>query len=263
LCQEIGTIGQFLNCAKWFICINQLRTRTIMKLNKYALLLGIGIFCFVTAKAQLPSLSKKEIKERWTLLFDGRTFDGWQKADGTSFNGKGWKIENGVISVNPQDGGGGDIVTTKEFSDFELSLDFKMVKGTNSGVKYFLIKNTSLGCEYQLIDDENHPDAKLGKNGDRSLGGVYDIMPPSVDKKSNPLGEWNNMQIVVKGNHVEHWLNGKKILEYERGSEQFKSMIAESKFKTTKGFAEATQSAILLQEHGDIIYFRNIKIRSI
>jgi hypothetical protein len=235
----------------------------MMNLKKYALLLVTGIFCFVSAKAQLPSLSKKETNQGWTLLFDGKTFEGWQKADGMPFSGKGWKIENGVISVNPQEGGGGDIVTTKEFSDFELSLDFKMEKGTNSGVKYFLIKNTSLGCEYQLIDDENHPDAKLGKNGDRTLGGVYDIMPPSADKKSNALGEWNNMHIVVKGNHVEHWLNRKKILEYDRGGEMFKNMIAESKFKTTKGFAEAAKSPILLQEHGDIIYFRNIKIRSI
>lgn len=235
-----------------------------MNIKKYITIFALGFLsCIVSAKAQLPSLSKKEIKGGWALLFDGRTFEGWQKANGTPFTGKGWKIENGVISVKPQDGGGGDIVTTKEFLDFELSLDFKLEKGTNSGVKCFLIKNSSLGCEYQLIDDENHPDAKLGKDGNRSLGGLYDIMPPAVDKKTKAIGEWNNMHIVSKGKHVEHWLNGKKILEYERGSELFKKMIAESKFKKANGFAETDKSPILLQEHETVIHFRNIKIRSI
>lgn len=212
-------------------------------------------------KAQMPNLSKKEIKQGWVLLFDGKTFAGWQQANGMPFNGKGWKIENGVLSVNPEDGAGTDITTTKNFTNFDLSLDFMLEKGTNSGVKCFLIKNTSLGCEYQLIDDENHPDAKLGRDGNRSLGSLYDIMPPAADKKVNPLGEWNNMHIVSKGKHVEHWLNGKKILEYDRGSEKFKRMVAESKFKNTTGFAENDLSPILLQDHGDVIHFKNIKIR--
>lgn len=234
-----------------------------MNMKKHLLLLTAGLLCcIVSVKAQLPSLTKKEIKNGWTLLFNGKTFDGWQKANGTPFTGKGWKIENGVISVNPQDGRGGDIVTTKEFSDFEFSLDFKLEKGTNSGVKYCLIKNTSLGCEYQIIDDAHHPDAKLGINGNRRLAALYDIMrPDTTAKKSKPLGEWNNIRIISKGRHVEHWFNGRKVLEYERGSEAFKAHIAESKFKNEKGFAEAEKSPILLQEHEDVIHFRNIKIR--
>lgn len=233
-------------------------------MKKTGSLLMIGLFGFViSAIAQLPSLSKKEIKKGWILLFDGKTFDGWQKSNGNPFNGKGWKIENGVISVNPEDGHGGDIVTTKEFSDFELTLDFKLEKGTNSGVKYFLFKNTSLGCEYQIIDDANHPDAKLGKNGNRSLAALYDLIPPSVDKKNKPLGEWNNIRIVSKGKHVEHWLNGKKALEYDRDSEMFKNRVAESKFKKEKNFGQIDRSPILLQEHEDVIYFRNIKIRNL
>ena len=232
-----------------------------MNIKIYSLLFVLTFISIASTKAQLPILSKKEIKQGWVLLFDGKKFEGWQKANGTPFTGKGWKIENGVLSVNPENGEGGDIITTKEYTDFDLSLDFKLEKGTNSGVKCFLIKNTSLGCEYQLIDDENHPDAKLGKNGNRTLGSLYDIMPPAADKKVNALGEWNNMHILSKGKLVEHWLNGKKILEYERGSEKFKSMVAESKFKTTTGFAEADRSAILLQEHGEAIHFRNIKIR--
>jgi Domain of Unknown Function (DUF1080) len=235
-----------------------------MNIKKNISLMMFWVFCCViSVSAQLPSLNKKEKKEGWVLLFDGKTFEGWQKSNGTPFTGKGWKIENGIISVNPLDGSGGDIVTTKEFSNFELSLDFKLEKGSNSGVKYFLIKNTSLGCEYQLIDDDNHPDAKLGKNGNRTLASLYDIIPPSADKKTKPLGKWNNIHIVSKGKHIEHWLNGKKVLEYERGSELFKSMIAESKFKKTTDFAEAEKSPILLQEHEDVIHFRNIKIRSL
>ena len=233
-------------------------------MKKTSFLLIVSLFCFViTTTAQLPSLSKKEIKEGWILLFDGKTFDGWQKANGSPFTGKGWKIENGVISVNPADGRGGDIVTKKEFSDFELMLDFKLEEGTNSGVKYFLFKNTSLGCEYQIIDDANHPDAKLGKNGNRTLAALYDLIPPSAAKKNKLLREWNTIRIVSKGNHVEHWLNGKKVLEYNRDSQVFKNRVAESKFRNEKGFGQIDQSPILLQEHEDVIYFRNIKIRSL
>ena len=217
----------------------------------------------IPAKAQDVSLTKKEIKMGWALLFNGKTFDGWRQANGATFTGKGWKIENGVLSTNPENEHGADIITDKEFSDFELSIDFKLAKGTNSGVKYCLIKNTSLGCEYQLIDDANHPDAKLGRDGNRSLGAVYDILPPSAAKKSKPIGEWNTLKIILKNKHVEHWLNGKKILVYELESDDFKKHVDLSKFKTTKGFAEANRSAILLQDHGDVIYFRNIKIREL
>ena len=233
-------------------------------MKKTSLLFVISFFCFVTSGvAQLPSLGNKEIKNGWILLFDGKTFDGWQKSNGKPFTGAGWKIENGVMSVNPADGRGGDIVTTKEFSDFELKLDFKLEKGTNSGVKYFLFKNTSLGCEYQIIDDANHPDAKLGKNGNRTLAALYDLIPPSPAKKAKPLGEWNTIRVIAKGKHVEHWLNGKKVLEYDRDSQAFKDQVAESKFKKEKGFGQIEQSPILLQEHEDVIYYRNIKIRNL
>lgn len=227
------------------------------------LLLLTCLSCVVFVKAQLPSLRKKEIRQGWVLLFDGKTFDGWKKANGQPFTGKGWKIEDGVLSVDPTQGRGGDIVTTKEFTDFELSLDFKLEKGTNSGVKYSLFKNTSLGCEYQIIDDANHPDAKLGKNGNRSLAALYDVLPVSGKKDVKPLGEWNTIRILAKGKHVEHWLNGKKVLEYERGSEALKNAVAESKFNKDSGWGETTPSPILLQEHGDVIHFRNIKIRNL
>lgn len=213
--------------------------------------------------AQSPGLSKREKNQGWILLFDGRSFNGWQKSNGQKFTGEGWKIADGILSTNPKDGHGGDIVTTQEFSDFELSIDFKLEKGANSGVKYSLFKNTSLGCEYQLIDDANHPDAKLGINGNRSLASLYDIMPASGDKKAMDVGEWNNMNIIKKGKHVEHWLNGTKVLEYDRGSEEFMMHLAESKFKAQANFAEVPSSPILLQEHGDVIHFRNIKIKNL
>ncbi len=216
-----------------------------------------------TAQSQLPALSKKEVKNGWILLFNGKTFDGWKKSNGQPFTGKGWKIENGVLSVNPADGRGGDIVTVPEFSNFELTLDFKLENGTNSGIKYSLFKNTSLGCEYQIIDDLHHADAKLGINGNRTLAALYDILPPSSAKKAKPLGEWNQVRIIVKGNHVEHWLNGKKVLEYEKGSETFNKHIAESKFKNNENFGQTSPSPILLQEHEDVIHFRNIKITNL
>jgi hypothetical protein len=234
-----------------------------MSIKRKALLAAITLLGYIPVKAQLPSLTKKEIKDGWVLLFDGKTFDGWQKANGSPFDGKGWKVENGIISTNPQTGHGGDLVTTKDYKDFEFSLEFKLEEGTNSGIKFFLIKNSSLGCEYQLIDDAHHPDAKLGRDGNRTLAALYDVIPPTSVKKSKPLGEWNTVRVVSKGKHVEHWLNGEKVLEYERGSDAFKAFIAQSKFKNEKVFAEAETSAILLQEHGDVIHFRNIKLRTL
>lgn len=232
-----------------------------MKTNTCAGLLA-AVFCIHAAIAQTDGLTKKEAKSGWISLFDGKSFDGWQKSNGQPFNGKGWVVENGVLSTDTASGHGGDIVTTKDFGDFELSLEFKLEPGTNSGIKYALFKNTSLGCEYQLIDDARHADAKLGKNGNRTLGALYDVLPPS-GKHGKPVGEWNTMRIVKKGIHGEHWLNGKMILSYDRNSDVFKNAVAESKFKKDQGWGETSPSPILLQEHGDIIHYRNIKIRNL
>lgn len=172
-------------------------------------------------------------------------------------------VESGELSFDPSKGHGGDIITTQSFKNFDLSVDFKVSEGGNSGIKYFLIPNSSLGCEFQLIDDNKHADAKLGINGNRKTGALYDIFPANENKPYKPADEWNTARIVVKENHVEHWLNGVKILQYERGSEPFKQAIAQSKFKATRGFAEAITSPILLQAHGDKITFRNIKIKEL
>ena len=219
-----------------------------------------------SAQAQLPSLSKKEIKQGWVLLFDGKTSAGWKSfRAGRPFPEKGWVIENGVLTIDPA-GKGGDVITEEEFSDFELSLEFKISKGANSGVKYFILPGTNLGCEFQILDDENHPDAKLGNPGTRLQGGLYDVIAPAIPKKGKkdkPVGEWNHARIISKGNHVEHWLNGNKVVEFERGTPAFNALKAQSKFKNDEKWSTPARTPILLQDHGDVVSFRNMKIRKL
>ena len=208
-----------------------------------------------------PVNAQTKTQAEWIPLFDGSTLNGWRQSQKDTLPDAGWSAQNGELSFDPSKDHGTDIITTRSFTNFELIVDFKVSVGGNSGIKYFLIPNTSLGCEFQLIDDSTHPDAKLGINGNRKTGALYDILPANAAKPYKGAGVWNTARIVVKGDHVEHWLNGVKILEYERGSDAFKQAIAVSKFKTTTGFAEATSSSILLQAHGDKVSFRNIKIK--
>jgi hypothetical protein len=232
---------------------------------KKVIYLFIFIFTLSITKvsAQLPKLSAKEAKQGWVLLFDGKSTQGWKRSNGDAFPDKNWKIVNGVLSVDPSQGRGFDIITIDEFSDFDLTLEFKLTESANSGIKYFLFKNTSLGCEFQILDDAKHPDAKLGKNGNRLQAGLYDLIAPDPKKRDKPIGSWNKARIVSKGKHVEHWLNGKKVVEYERGGELFRQLVAESKYKNDTGFGEIEKSPILLQFHGDIVSFRNIKIKNL
>ena len=202
-------------------------------------------------------------RDEYQSLFDGKTLNGWRMAQNDSAPGMAWSAENGVISFDPAKGHGSDIITTRSFKDFDLSVDFKISEGGNSGIKCFLLPNTNLGCEFQIIDDSKHPDAKLGVNGNRQTGALYDLIPANANKPFKGAGEWNTARIVSKGNHVEHWLNGTKIVEYERGSDKFKQAISKSKFKSIKGFSEAASSPILLQAHGDKVWYRNIKIKEL
>jgi len=228
------------------------------------LVLGIVVAAIaVPGYAQVSKLTGKEIKQGWILLFDGTSSKGWKKADGKPFPTDGWNISNGVMKVDSVKNNGGDIVTEQEFSDFELTLEFQVDKGSNSGIKYFIFPNSSLGCEFQIIDDDTHPDAKLGKNGNRKQAGLYDLIAPAPNKKDKPVDQWNKASIIAKGNHVEHWLNGIKVVEYERGSEAFRSLVAGSKYANNKGFGEVASSSILLQDHGDVVAFRNIRIRKL
>jgi len=217
------------------------------------------------------TLTKREKAKGWKLLFDGKTSDGWMNARTKTFPSSGWEIKDGVLTVNPsakKPGGGGDIVTVNKYTNFELSVDFMYTKGANSGIKYFVDTETdngalaSIGCEYQVLDDKNHPDAKAGINGNRTLAGLYDLIAPK-NKKDNGPDVWNRAKIIVRGNKVQHWLNDNLTVEYERGTPAWRELVATSKFKDYKGFGENSEGRILLQDHGNVVSFRNIKIREI
>ncbi len=223
-------------------------------------------------KADSPNvLTKQEEKEGWKLLFDGTTMKGWRGAYMDSLPTKGWVVRDGMLVVESSGGReaafGGDIVTNDEYGNFELKVDFQLTTGANSGIKYFVMEEqprtpgSAKGLEYQLLDDANHPDAKLGIKGNRTLASLYDLIP-ATNKRVNPVGEWNHARILVDGKHVEHWLNDAKVLAYERGGKEFLAHKAESKFKDLPGFGEAEKGHILLQDHGNEVHFRNIKIRT-
>jgi hypothetical protein len=211
-------------------------------------------------------LTQKEIGDGWELLWDGQTNTGWRSYNKETFPVTGWEIKEGILTVLPPQGqnrSGGDIITIRTFKNFELSVDFMYTPGANSGIKYFIDGKKNVGCEYQVLDDKLHPDAKLGINGNRTLAGLYDLIPPKKDKKDNGPNNWNTAKIIVKGNHIEHWLNGQMTVSYERGSDAWKAAFATSKFTSNPNFGMASEGHILLQDHGDKVSYRNIKIREI
>jgi hypothetical protein len=219
------------------------------------------------------NLFGKEPEQGWKLLWDGKTTNGWKGAKLDHFPESGWEIKDGVLSVLASGGGestaGGDIVTTDLYGDFELKLDFKITEGANSGIKYYVDTEinkgagSSIGLEFQILDDAKHPDAKLGNHeGSRTIGSLYDLIQADTSKVVNPIGEWNQARIVSRKNHVEHWLNGRKVLEYERKSPEYLQLVKESKYEKWPNFGEAEKGRILLQDHGDFVSFRNLKIRS-
>jgi hypothetical protein len=219
------------------------------------------------------TLTEEERADGWRLLWDGNTSWGWRGANAETFPEEGWEIQDGVLSVLASGGGesraGGDIITVDNYSNFELSLEYRITEVANSGIKYFvdtdLLKGegSAIGLEFQILDDENHPDAEAGKDGNRKMASLYDLIPAPDDKEMAPVGEWNAARIVSQGSHVEHWLNGKKVVEYERGSPEYRELVAESKYKIWKDFGERPEGPILLQEHGSTVSFRNIKIRQL
>jgi len=212
------------------------------------------------------TLSAKEVKDGWKLLWDGKTNAGWRGYKTPTFPATGWDMKDGVLTILPpsaQSKSGGDIITIDTYKNFELSVDFLYTPGANSGIKYFIDGKTNVGCEYQVLDDKLHPDAKLGINGNRTMAGLYDLIPPKSNKIDNGPDKWNHATIIVNGNHVQHFLNGQMTVEYDRNNQAWKDLVATSKFKTSPGFGEVVDSHILLQDHGNKVSYKNIKIREI
>ncbi len=219
-------------------------------------------------------LCEYEKQDGWKLLFDGISNKGWIGAYKNTFPEKGWQVKDGLLTVLSSEGkegaNGGDIVTTGEYSEFDLSFDFKLTPGANSGVKYFVTltehnEGSAIGLEYQVLDDEAHPDARLGRDGDRTLASLYDLIPAKKQARFvHPIGAWNTGRIIVyTNNHVEHYLNGIKVLEYERGSQSFRDLVAISKYVIWKNFGESPKGRILLQDHGNEVSYRSIKIKEL
>ena len=225
------------------------------------------------ALAQKPNeLTAAEKKAGWKLLFDGKTFTGWRGFHKETVP-EGWIIEDGCISRIAAHGqlgqAGGDLITVDQFENFEFTLEWKISPKGNSGIKYLVSETlppkgkSAISFEMQVLDDDGHPDAKMGINGNRKASALYDLIPPNAQKQLKPVGEFNQIRLVVKGKHIEHWLNGKKVVEFERESEALKAHIAKSKFKDQPLFGTFSKGHLLLQEHGDKVWYRNIKIRAL
>ena len=226
----------------------------------------------------LPLAATAQTQGGWRSLFDGKTLAGWRGLGYDSVPSAHWKVVDGAIMkvasgniAKMADGhpaAGGDLMTTDTFTDFELEFEWKVVPGSNSGVKYNVSEamsmksanHAALGFEYQVLDDSLNEDNKIPSH---RAGSLYDMIPPSADKMLRPVGSWNSSRIVLRGNHGEHWLNGKRIVEYDLGTPRMDSLLKASKYRSIEGFADRRPGHIVLQDHGDAAYYRAIRIREI
>jgi hypothetical protein len=232
------------------------------------------------APAQTPNqLTAAERAAGWRLLFDGKTFAGWRGLGYDSVPAAHWRIIDGAVEkvasgnvpriADGQPAAGGDLMTTDTFRDFDLVFQWKVVPGSNSGVKYNVSEELSLakatnhaalGFEYQVLDDSLNDDNKVPTH---RAGSLYDLVAPNAAKHLRPVGQWNDARIVFRGNHGEHWLNGAKIVDFDLGTPRMDSLLAASKYHTIPGFADRRASHIVLQDHGDEAYYRSIKLREL
>jgi hypothetical protein len=238
--------------------------------------------CAAVADDGANRLTSEEAAQGWVLLWDGKTTDQWRGLNSDRFPDTGWTACDGTLTIHEKGGeesqGGGDIITRKRYSDFELTVDFRITPGANSGIKIFAQSNLSpidkntgqpvkvgsgIGMEFQVLDDALHPDARLGRDGNLTIGSFYDVIPAAKDKQVNPPGQWNTARILAKGNTVTFWLNGKVTVSYERGSAEYRAAVKQSKFNAIPGFGEWADGHILLQDHGNTVSFRNIKLRDL
>ncbi len=251
-------------------------------LRRAAPLLAVAALLLAAGAPGLQAQNRLTAAEKaagWQLLFDGKTFAGWRCLGFDTVLTARWAIQDGTIRKIPSgevplmaDGRpvqGADLMTKGTYRDFELSFEWKVAPAANSGVKYNVSEELSksyppghsaLGFEYQVLDDDRHPDGKMPIHRAASL---YDLIAPNDQKQLKPVGEWNSARIVLRGNHGEHWLNGKKVVEYELGSPAMDSALARSKFRSIAGFADHRAGHIVLQDHVDEAWYRNIKIREL
>ena len=251
-----------------------------VSLRRWPALIVAAVVAWACAGAEGSDSPDAMADADWSPLFDGTSFAGWRGIETESVPDGHWAIENGVIrkiaSVDvptAPDGQplvGGDIMTDRTFESFELTFEWKVAPGANSGIKYNVSQamsvanepsSAALGFEYQVLDDDLHPDALNGET--RQAGALYDMIPPAADKPLRPVGEFNQGRIVFVDRHGEHWLNGVKVLEYDVGSERFDELLARSKYAPIDGFADLRAGHIVLQDHSDDVWFRDIKIRMI
>lgn len=224
------------------------------------LLLATLVATLTLARATDNELAPTERSAGWELVFDGKTLTGWRGYLDAPI--AGWEVRDGTLHAIAKMSGV-PLITAKTFSDFEFSWEWKLSRSGNNGVKYFVTeaRPSAPGHEYQMLDDENHPDGKIGPR--RQTGAFYDVLPPAADKPMNPIGEWNASKLVVRGTHVEHWLNGRLILVYELGSPEVKAGLAKSKFAKEAGFGEKLTGHLMLTYHGDDCWYRNLKVREL
>jgi len=217
---------------------------------------------FSLQAAELNQLSPEEKSAGWKLLFNGSDLTGWRLYGKQAKPGPGWKIEDGILKKADKVNGG-NIITEETFENFEFSWEWKIAPGGNNGIKYLVTEDrpSAPGPEYQMLDDEKHPDGKKGPV--RQTGAFYDVLPPAEGKSLKPVDEWNESKLLIRGNHVEHWLNGIKVLDYELGSDSIKEFISRSKFKSAEGFGEKIKGHLMLTDHADECWFRNLKIREL
>lgn len=210
----------------------------------------------------------KPKKGKWETLFDGKSLAGWHtylKA-GQPISDK-WKVEDKAITLTS--GGAGDIITDKEYENFELEIEWKIAEKGNSGIMYHVHEDPKFeatyatGPEMQVLDNERHPDAKKGKNNNRTAGSLYDMLPPTDQAAYKPAGEWNKAKLIIQNGKAEHYLNGKKIVEYPTSGPEWDKMVENSKFKGWPGFGKYAKGHIALQDHGDKVWYRNIRIREL
>ena len=234
-----------------------------------------SLFMFACSK-EAPvdnQLTRKEKKAGWQLLFDGESMDQWRRIYSGDVPESRWHVENGCLiieALKDRASGGRDLVTVREYGNFDFTFEFKLTQGANSGVKYFVdesmgnpVSGYGYGPEYQVIDD-----VQLALSSEKippgcTIGGLYELIEAPATKKIKPIGEWNTGRIVSKDRHVEHWLNGDLMFSYVLGSDEFKALVQKSKFRNTQGYGEKANGHILLQDHGDKVSYKNLKIKEL